>query len=131
MKAVLNKISTVLRWIFGYGIMITLFVGGFTFIGYVVALCIGGDTATKICVFIYEEIVPIMVKISTIMILVGLLAMYLSGETALTAGKKNKKKKTDTDNIEKELEELNEKLKNGDITDDEYQAQRAEIVGKK
>lgn len=87
MKEKMKKVSDVLKMIFGYGIMICLFVGGLTFFGYVAALVIGGETATAICVFIYKKIVPIMVYTCTCLVLLGLVAMYLAGETALTAKK--------------------------------------------
>ena len=48
MKETLKKISDVFKLIFGYGIMIVLFAGGLTFFGYVIALIIGGETATNI-----------------------------------------------------------------------------------
>lgn len=74
--------------VFGYGIMITLFAGGLTAVGYVVALIVGGDLATQICTVIYKTIFPIIIKISTIMVLLGLAAMYLAGEKSLTSDKK-------------------------------------------
>jgi len=92
MKEKLKKISDVCKIIFGYGIMITLFVGGLTFFGYVAALIIGGDTAALICDVIYKQIVPVMIKVSTIMVLFGLVTMYLAGEMALTADKKKAEK---------------------------------------
>lgn len=88
MKETLKKISDVCKLIFGYGIMISLFVGGLTFFGYVAALIIGGDTAAAICEFLYKTIIPIVIYLSTTMVLFGLLAMYLAGEYALTAKKK-------------------------------------------
>lgn len=92
MKEFCKKISDVLKTIFGYGIMVTLFAGGLTFFGYVVALIIGGDVATAICTVIYKEIVPIIIYVSVIMVLLGLVAMYLGGEVALTPEKKKAKK---------------------------------------
>lgn len=92
MKETLTKISNVCKWIFGYGIMITLFLGGATFIGYFIALIVGGDVAAVICTFISKTINPIMIYISTCMVLFGLLTMYLAGEKALTSEKKNSKK---------------------------------------
>lgn len=86
-----KKIVTALKMVFGYGIMIALFVGGATFFGYVAALVIGGSTAAAICAFIYKNIVPIIIYLATSMVLLGLFTMYLSGETALTAGGKKKK----------------------------------------
>ena len=91
MKELCKKISGVLRVIFGYGIMICLFAGGMTFFGYLAALFIGGETATAICVFIYKTIIPLIIKTSTILVLLGLVAMYLNGEVALTANKKEAK----------------------------------------
>lgn len=92
MKKILKKISDMCKMIFGYGIMITLFVGGLTFFGYVAALIIGGNTAVLICDFIYKTIIPATVYTSTAMILFGLLAMYLAGEIALTASVKKSSK---------------------------------------
>lgn len=89
MKETLKKISEVFKLIFGYGIMIVLFAGGLTFFGYVIALIIGGETATAICTWIYKSFIPVIIYASTILILFGLLTMYLAGEEALTPGKKN------------------------------------------
>ncbi|MBQ7321834.1 MAG: hypothetical protein IJW99_07035 [Clostridia bacterium] len=88
MKEFLKKVSGVCKQIFGIGIAVSLFMGALVFLGYVVALAIGGDIAAAICVFLYKKIVPIMIYISTTMVLLGLVAMYLAGELALTANKK-------------------------------------------
>lgn len=93
MKEVCKKIGSVLKTIFGYGIMICLFAGGLTFFGYLVALIIGGDTAAAICQVIYKGIIPWIIRCSTVMVVLGLIAMYFSGEMALTAQKKKKDKK--------------------------------------
>ena len=92
MKEFCKKISNVLKIIFGYGIVITLFAGGLTFFGYVAALIIGGNTATAICTVIYKDIIPIIIYASVILVLLGLVAMYLGGEVALTPEKKKAKK---------------------------------------
>ena len=88
MKAIFQKISNVLTTVFGYGIAIALFAGGLTFLGFMAALIIGGETATSICMFISKQIIPVIIRISTVMVAVGLLAMYLRGEVALTSSKK-------------------------------------------
>ncbi len=90
MKETLKKICSVLRMIFGYLIMITLFAGGATFFGYIAALIIGGSTAELICTFIYKQFIPIIIYVASAATLFGLLIMYLSGETALTASKRKK-----------------------------------------
>ena len=91
MKDKLKKLADILKIVFGYGIMITLFVGGLTFFGYLAALIVGGELAAKICYVIYKQIVPVMIYASTVMVLLGLLIMYLAGEKALTATKKKTK----------------------------------------
>ena len=92
MNEVLNKVSLVLKTIFGYAIMLSLFVGGFTFFGYLAALIIGGEVASKICEFIYEKIYPWLVYGSSGAVLIGLVKMYLCKEIALSVTKKNKAK---------------------------------------
>lgn len=87
MKEKMKKLSDILKIVFGYGIMISLFVGGLTFFGYVAALIIGGDTAVQICDFINNTVNKYMIYLSTIMILLGLVTMYLAGEKALTPSK--------------------------------------------
>jgi len=93
MKETLKKVAKVCKMIFGYGIMIVLFVGGLTFFGYLAALIIGGDVAALICEIIYKKIIPVMIYISTCTVLLGLLAMYLAGEKALTPSKRKASKK--------------------------------------
>lgn len=90
MKETMKKIIRGIEIIYGYGILICLFGGGLTFFGYLAAIFIGGDTATAICSFIYNEIYPILIYLSTSLVVLGLIKMYLSGETALTAQKKKK-----------------------------------------
>lgn len=88
MKNIVKKISSVLKTIFGYGIMLSLFAGGLTFFGYVAALIIGGETAAAICDFIYNTFVPKFVYLTSVLVLLGLLTMYLDGKHTLTAKKK-------------------------------------------
>ena len=92
MKETLKKIADVCKLIFGYGMLITLFVGGLTFFGYVAALIIGGDTATAICTFLYKTVLPAITYATSILVLLALVAMYLAGEKALTPEKKQTKK---------------------------------------
>ena len=92
MKKVCMKISKALKTIFGYGIMICLFAGGLTFFGYLAALIIGGPVAASICTVIYKSIIPVIIYCSTIMVILGLLAMYFGGEMALTVHKEKSSK---------------------------------------
>ena len=87
----MKKLTEICKMIFGYGILITLFAGGLTFFAYVVALIVGGDTAALICEITYKQVIPVIVKVSTVMILLGLVCMYMSGEKSLTPSEKKKK----------------------------------------
>lgn len=84
MNKFINKISIFLQFIFGWGIFLALFIGGISFLGYLVALFIGGEIAQNICHFIYKILYPILVYISSISVIIGLVKMYLCGETALS-----------------------------------------------
>ena len=90
MKKTLKKISDICKLIFGYGIMITLFAGGATFFGYLLALFIGGDIATIICDVIYNKIFPVIIYTTTALVLFGVLSMYLAGEKSLVPHKRKK-----------------------------------------
>ena len=79
-KNVCHKIADVLEWIISYVLMICLFVGGLGFIGYVIALCVGGETAGEICVWLYKKFYVWLIKISTITTLACFLMLYLKGE---------------------------------------------------
>ncbi len=92
MKQILKKIADIGKLIFGYGMMIALFAGGLTFFGYVAALCIGGETATAICTFLYKGVIPVITYTVSILVLWGLVCMYLAGEKALTPDKPPKRK---------------------------------------
>lgn len=89
MKQFCKKLSDVLKTVFGWGIMICLFAGGLTFFGYLAALIIGGDIAAAICTVLYKNVFPVIIYLSVIMVLLGLVAMYLAGEKALTPEKKH------------------------------------------
>ena len=91
MKDFLNKIGNQLKTIYGYGIVICLFAGGLTFFGYIIALILGGEAAQRICVFIYESILPVIIYATSIAVIVGIVSMYLCGEVALSV--KDTKKK--------------------------------------
>ena len=80
-----KKISNILQSLFGWGIFISLFVGGLTFLGYVFALIIGGEVAEKICQFLYKDLNPVLIYISTISVVIGLVKMYLNKEIALSS----------------------------------------------
>lgn len=86
-----QKSLLVIRTIFGCSVAVTLLGGGLTMLCYVVALIVGGDAAAKICDVTYKEIWPIFIKVTNITIVLGLIAMYINGEKALSPAEKKKK----------------------------------------
>lgn len=100
MKEIRNKIAVILKYLYGIGIAMTLFAGAISFLGYVVAFVIGGETATEICVFLYKKVYPVIIYVSSVSVLMGLVKMYFAGEKGLTSSSektKNKSKNTPLD----------------------------------
>ena len=79
-KKICKKTATVLEYGIGTSLAICLFFGGMGFIGYVVAFCIGGETATAICTWIYKEFYGFLIRLSCYTTLACLLLLYLRGD---------------------------------------------------
>ena len=90
MKKTRENIAKVLSYIYGIGIAVALFVGAFSFLGYIAALIIGGDIAANICHFIYKQLYPVIIYLSSVTVLLGLVKMYVAGEKSLVPPKKKK-----------------------------------------
>lgn len=90
MKEFREKTAKILAYVYGAGIAVALFAGALSFLGYVAALIIGGQTATDICVFIYKKVYPVLFYISSCSVLVGLLKMYIAGEKTMVPSQKKK-----------------------------------------
>ena len=90
LKEIRKNIANIIGYIYGIGIVITLFAGALSFLGYLVAIIIGGQTATDICVFIYKKIYPVLFTFSSCVVLLGLLKMYIAGEKTMMLTKKTK-----------------------------------------
>lgn len=86
-----EKVLLVLRPLFGCSVAVTLLGGGLTMLCYVVALIVGGDLAAKICDVTYKQVWPVIIKITNITIVLGLIAMYINGDKALSPSEKKKK----------------------------------------
>lgn len=80
----MKKLSDILLKIFAVGIIVCLFAGGLSFLGYVIALFIGGETANALCVFVFKTYLPWVIKFTSIFTGIGLVGMYFSKQKALT-----------------------------------------------
>ena len=97
LEALRQKVLTVLRFLFGASVAVTLLGGGLTMLSYVIALIVGGDLAAQICEFTYGKIWPVIIMIANITIVLGLIAMYINGDKALSPSEKKKKLTKDSD----------------------------------
>ena len=86
-----KKLVSALDAVFGWGIGICLFAGGLTFLGFVAALVIGGETATAICLFIQKKVFYWIIAAGSLLTLLGLLRIYLTGDHSLRLEKKKAK----------------------------------------
>ena len=86
-----QKLLLALRMIFGCSVAITLLGGGLTVLSYVIALIVGGDLAAQICEITYKGIWPVIIKVTNITIVLGLIAMYINGDKALSPSEKKDK----------------------------------------
>ena len=77
-----KKIASALEYAIGIALMVCLFVGGLGFIGYLIAFCIGGETATAICAWLYGTFYAALIKVSSITTLCCFLLLYLRGDAA-------------------------------------------------
>lgn len=84
MNVFMKKLGGLLRVFYGWGIMLMLFAGGLTSIGYLVAFCVNPKDSAVICNFIYKGVIPYIIYTSSIVVLIGLASMYLCGEFALS-----------------------------------------------
>ena len=88
----MNKISKWLLTIFSVGVLIAVFSGVIAFLGFCVALVMGGENATHICVFIHKEYFPVLIRICSIAVGCGLVGMYLTKKKALVVDTAEKQK---------------------------------------
>ena len=95
MNNVRQKIANIMSYIYGIGIMIALFIGALSVLGYVAAFIFGGEVATEICTFIYKKIYTVLFYFSSSVVLIGLLKMYIAGEKSMTPSNKAKNKKNE------------------------------------
>ena len=87
----MKKVSDILLKVFAYGIVACLFAGGLSFAGYIIALVIGGEIATSLCLWIFKTYLPWVIKATSLFTGIGLLGMYFSKKKALTVSNKQEK----------------------------------------
>ena len=89
----MSKICKIMQNIFAVGILIGLLAGAGAFVGYLVAFVIGGQFAAEICAFIYVEFFPVVIRICSISVGIGLIGMYLGKVKALSISNEESEQK--------------------------------------
>lgn len=98
----MKKASQMCYTIFGWGVYISVFAGALCFLGFVVALIIGGDTAGTIAVAIKSSCFPLLIKLASVSVGIGLIGMYLGKDEALSI---TSDKKDAEEDLQRNLEE--------------------------
>ena len=88
----MKKLNNVLLTFFGIGIIVVLFAGALSVVGYIIALFVGGTVATDICTFVFKSYLPWVIKATSIFAGIGLVTMYLSKQKALSVKSESKEK---------------------------------------
>ena len=81
----MKKISDILLKIFAFGILICLFAGGLSLVGYLIGLIIGAENAENLCAWVFKTYLPWVIKATSVFTGIGLIGMYLSKQKALVA----------------------------------------------
>lgn len=82
-----QKLAGIFDTIFGWGIYLCLIAGGLAFFGFLISIIIGGgedSAAQELAVFLHKQYFPVVIKCASITIGLGLAAMYLKKEKALS-----------------------------------------------
>ena len=90
----MKRVSNCILYCFSFGVLAALLAGALALVGFIIALCIGGDIATDICVFIHKTYFPWVIRFTTIFVGLGLLGMYLTSTKALTISTNDESNRT-------------------------------------
>ena len=95
----MKKAAEITSKIFGWGVYLCLIAGGLAAFGYILALILGGGdggAGFTLARFIQQKYFPVIIRIVSASIMIGLVAMYLSGQKALSL-------KSDKEEADKEI----------------------------
>jgi len=70
--------------IFGWCVLLALMAGALSFLGFLIALIIGGAGGEAFAVFLQKQYFPVLIRLTSVTIGIGLVAMYVGKEQALS-----------------------------------------------
>ena len=94
----MKKVGNFFLNVFAIGVTVCLFAGAVAFVGFIAALCIGGETATTLCVFIHKTYFPWIIRFTSISAFSGLIGMYINQMSSLTISSHKKDSSTEKKN---------------------------------
>lgn len=100
-----KKVAQSLNQIFGWGVFLVLIAGALSFFGFLIALIMGGSGGEALAVFLQKKYFPVVIRVTSAVIGIGLVAMYVAKEQALSLT-------SDKKNAEAELEQIKLDLDN-------------------
>lgn len=87
----MKKLNNIILKTFSIGVVLCLFAGGLSVLGYIVAMMLGGEKAGMLCEFIFTQYLPWVIRLTSAFSGIGLIGMYLSKEKALTVKAEKRK----------------------------------------
>ena len=79
-----EKIYNILNRIYGATMFASFFGGVIPLIPFAIALIIGGTTGEAISLFLYKQYYPWIIALASIAVVIGLIAMYVGKQSALS-----------------------------------------------
>ncbi len=80
-----DKIYKALKTLYGITMTVAFFGGVLPLIPFVLAIVIGGPTGEAISDFLYKQYYPWVIALASISVVIGLIAMYIGKQEALSA----------------------------------------------
>lgn len=79
-----NPIGQAINAIFGWCVYFCLLAGGVAFFGFLLAMVIGGSSGEALAVWVGRQYFPVVIRITSFVIIFGLVGMYINREQALS-----------------------------------------------
>ena len=89
-----EKIYKILNKAYGVTMFVAFFGGLLPLIPFAVAMIIGGTTGEKIATFLYNGYYPWVIALASIAVVIGLIAMYVGKQSALSTKSFKKSEKS-------------------------------------
>ena len=87
-----EKIYNILNRIYGVTMFVAFFGGVLPLVPFIVALIVGGTVGETISTFLYNNYYPWIIAMAALAVIIGLIAMYVGKQSALSTKSFVKKK---------------------------------------